>query len=303
MNRVMVIGGSGFLGSHVADALSEQGYKVCIYDTQDSPYLRSGQDLIRASILDKESLLKTMKNIDIVYNFSAISDIGEADNDAYKTAEINIMGHINVLDACIKSSVKKIIFASSIYVYSDYGSFYRITKQTSERLVEEYQKRYGLDYVILRYGSLYGRRSDMRNGIYSYLYQAIVNNGCIEYAGSEDAVREYIHVLDAAKLSAQSLQDKYNNRSLILTGHEKYKIKTLMRMIKEIMPHDVKIEYSNNKCPMHYNVTPYKFQPALGHKLVTNDYIDMGQGLLDTIEEIYSQHKHNCIATNEQEGT
>jgi UDP-glucose 4-epimerase len=295
MSRALVIGGSGFLGSHVADALTEQGYEVFIYDIRQSPYLRSDQKFIQASILDKNVLSQSIKSMDFVYNFSAISDIDEADHDAYSTAEINIMGNINVLDACNEAGVKKIIFASSIYVYSEYGSFYRISKQTSERLVEEYQRRYGLDYVILRYGSLYGRRSDMRNGIYSYLYQALANDGCIKYSGSEDAVREYIHVLDAAKLSVQALHDEYSNRSLVLTGHEKYQIKTLMSMIKEIMPHDIRIEYGNNRCTTHYNVTPYKFQPALGHKLVTNDYIDMGQGLLDTIDEIYSQQKKNCV--------
>ena len=291
-NKVVVIGGSGFLGSHVADHLSDNGYQVYIYDVKASNYLRHDQVFIEGNILDRDALQKALTGMDYVYNFSAIADIDEADCNAHKSAEINILGNINVLDACVACNVKKIIYASSIYVYSNHGSFYRITKQTSERFIEEYFAQHGLSYVILRYGSLYGRRSDMRNGIYRYLYQALHHKGRIIYHGSRDAVREYIHVADAAKLSLNILDEQYNNRALILTGTEKYSIESLMAMISEMLPYQLNVEYKNDEFNVHYNLTPYKFHPEVGHKLILNDFIDMGQGLLDTMHEIHGCDNH-----------
>jgi UDP-glucose 4-epimerase len=88
---------------------------------------------------------------------------------------------------------KRFVFASTVYVYSESGSFYRASKQAAERFVEAYYERYGLPFSVLRYGSLYGRRADQRNGIYRLLKQALEQR-TIAYEGSAEAMREYIHV-------------------------------------------------------------------------------------------------------------
>ena len=91
-----------------------------------------------------------------------------------------------------------------MYVYSSFGSFYNATKKSSEIIIEAFNKEYGLDFTLLRYGSLYGPRAQDWNGINSFIKQ-IVNEGKLDYFGSGEEKREYIHVSDAADLSLEIL--------------------------------------------------------------------------------------------------
>ncbi|OGX04581.1 MAG: NAD-dependent epimerase [Omnitrophica bacterium RIFCSPLOWO2_12_FULL_50_11] len=284
----IVCGGSGFLGSHVADALSEAGFRVKIFDLKPSPYLRDDQDMIVGDLMDLQDVVRAAENCQYVYNFVGISSIEEAKDRPLETVRLNILGNVHALEAARQSGAKRFIYASSVYVYSEAGSFYRVGKQASERFVEAYHERYGLDYTILRYASLYGRRSNERNGIYRLLKQALEQKS-ITYEGSADAVREYIHVTDAARLSVEILEDSYANRHLILTGQERLPVKSLMRMIAEMIPGGVELHFGNKKEDGHYDVTPYAFQPKLGHKLISTDYVDLGQGLLDCLSDLHER--------------
>ena len=121
------------------------------------------------------------------------------------------------LDACRLNSVKRFIYASTVYVHSREGGFYRCSKQSAEHYVEEFQKLYGLDYTILRYGSLYGPRASNNNGLYRIVESAI-KTGKVQYKGSSESMREYIHVEDAARASVSILDQSFKNESIVLTG-------------------------------------------------------------------------------------
>lgn len=289
---VIVFGGSGFLGSHVSDALSEAGYRVRIFDRVRSPYLRDTQEMIVGDLLDVDAVTRATQGCTYVYNFAGLADIDEANNRPVDTVQLNVLGNMHVLEAARLAKARRFVFASTLYVYSEAGSFYRASKQASERFVEAYQERYGLGYTILRYGSLYGRRADMRNGIYRLLRQALEKRR-IHYSGSHESMREYIHVADAAKLSVQILEEQYANRHLVLTGQERMAVKNLMQMIAEMIPGKIELEYTENPTPGHYVMTPYSFHPKIGHKLVANDYVDIGQGLLDCLAEIHESTHHD----------
>ena len=283
---VVVFGASGFLGSHVADALSVAGYRVRLFDQSPSPFLKPDQEMIVGDIMDLDQVISAAKGAAVVYNFAAIADIDEAHHKPIATATINVMGNMHVLEAARLAGVRRYIFASSVYVYSESGSFYRASKQAAERFTETYHERYGMEYNILRYGSLYGRRSDQRNGIYRMLHEAISDRS-ITYKGSGDAMREYIHVEDAARMSVQVLADEFANNHLILTGQEKLRIKDVMTMIAEIMPWPVALNFDDANTLHHYKITPYAFQPRIGRKLVLNEHVDLGQGLLDCLRELH----------------
>jgi UDP-glucose 4-epimerase len=286
--QVTVFGGSGFLGSHVADALSNAGYRVRLFDLYPSPYRRPDQTMMVGDLGDFEQVQSAVAGSTIVYNFAAIADIDEANNKPLATAQVNIIGNLHVLEACRLAGVRRFVFASSVYVYSESGSFYRVSKQASEGFVETYQERYGLNYSILRYGSLYGCRSDGRNGIYRMLEEA-VRNGSITYQGSGEALREYIHVTDAARMSVQILADEFANRHMILTGQERLKIKDVMKMVAEILPWQVELEFTEGSRLHHYEVTPYAFRLKAGHKMVLNEHVDLGQGLIECLADIYNE--------------
>ncbi|QLA18865.1 NAD-dependent epimerase/dehydratase family protein [Desulfolutivibrio sulfoxidireducens] len=284
--NVLVTGGSGFLGSHVADALSDAGHVVTVFDITPSPYLRSDQIMITGDIMDMPAVAATVRDMDVVYHFAGIADIDECKANPLKTAHVNILGTVQLLEACRNSGIKRFVFASSAYVYSDAGSFYRSSKQACESFIENYADLYGLKYTCLRYGSLYGPRADKRNGVYRLLWQAIVDRK-ISYRGSGEDLREFIHVRDAARSSVKILEMEFENSHIILTGNEKMRYADLLEMIKEIMGNKIEIEIVSSTRKAHYRITPYNFNPKVGMKLVNNPHIDMGQGLLQCLAELY----------------
>ncbi|SEN04593.1 UDP-glucose 4-epimerase [Nitrosospira multiformis] len=288
----IVYGASGFLGSHVADALSDSGYRVRLFDRSPSRYQRADQEMIIGDIMDLEQVKEAAHGADVVYNFAAIADIDEAQEKPIATATVNVLGNMHTLEAARLAGARRFVFASTIYVYSESGSFYRASKQAAERFIETYHERYGLEYSILRYGSLYGRRADARNGIYRMLYEALERHS-ITYHGSGEAIREYIHVEDAARMSVQVLAPEFANRHLILTGQERLHIKDVMTMISEIMPWKVDLRFDEARAGHHYEVTPYAYQPRIGRKLVLNEHVDLGQGLLDCLQDIHQSMRHS----------
>jgi UDP-glucose 4-epimerase len=291
--KVVVYGGSGFLGSHVADSLSNAGYQVVVFDARESPYLREDQQMVVGDITDLDQALEAAQGATALYNYAAVADIDEAHDRPMKTAEVNVLGAITLLEAARLAKVNRYVFASSVYVFSESGSFYRASKQAAERFVETYHSRYDLDYTVLRYGSLYGPRADNHNGMFRMLQQAITQDR-ITYGGKGDAVREYIHVTDAARLSVQILDQKYANTHLVLTGTERMRVQDVMQMISEILPRDVKLEFASGNPISHYTMTPYAYQPNIGHKLVGTDFVDLGQGLLQCISELQKQQEFDA---------
>lgn len=286
--KALVTGGSGFLGSHVADALSEAGHEVTVLDVKPSPYLRDSQGMAVGDIMDRDFIDDAIGKSDVVYHFAGIADIDECMHRPLDTVKYNILGTAQILESCRAHEIKRFVFASSVYVYSRSGFFYRTSKQSCESLIEDYHHLYGLRYTILRYGSLYGERSDERNSIYGLIKQAL-SEGKITYRGTGNELREYIHVRDAALSSARILDPEFENQYVILTGNQSLKYRDLLDMIREILGNDIEIDIKPSKRKAHYRITPYNFSPKLGRKLTCNPHIDMGQGLLSCMAEIYRE--------------
>ena len=287
--KVVVFGGAGFLGSHVCDILSEQGHEVVIFDAKKSPYRQKRQQEIIGDVLDADKVKKALKGVDYVYHFAGLADLDDAQTKPMDTAVQNINGTINILEACKQEGIKRFLYASTVYVYSEKGGFYRCSKQAAESYIEEYQKSYGLNYTILRYGTLYGPRANEHNSIYRYLSQALTAK-TIECSSSGEEVREYIYVRDAAELSVQVLDEKHQNKHIIITGHHPMKFKDFLNMINEILGGQLKIKYNIEPADSsHYNITPYSFRTKIGYKLTSTSYLDMGQGILECIYDINSR--------------
>ena len=283
--KACVIGGSGFLGSHVCDHLSDAGYVVTILDQVASPWLRSDQQMLVGDLLDENLLDEAISGCAVVFNFAAIADLDKAVATPIDTARVNVPGNVLVLDACRRHSVRRFMYASTVYVYSREGGFYRCSKQAAEQYVEEYQRAYGLDYTILRYGSLYGPRSDNSNGLFRIVQDAI-QKGVIRYVGSPEAMREYIHVEDAARASVTALGSEFRNASVVLTGQEVMRVSDLLKMLAEILGLPDAVEFVEADYEGHYVRTPYAYQPKLGRKYVPPMHVDLGQGLLQLINEL-----------------
>ena len=288
MNKVLVIGGSGFMGSHTADLLSDNGYVVTILDKVISPWLRDDQAMLVGDAMDSNVLTSAMNKVDYVFYFAGIADIEEAKVNPYKTIEVNIMGLTKALEAGVKNNIKKFIYASTMYVYSAQGSFYRASKQAAEVIIEAYQENYQLSFVLLRYGSLYGSRSQNWNGIKGFARQ-LINHGVIEYSGNGSEIREYIHVQDAAKLSLRALHDDYKNKAITITGNQSMRVADMFSMLFEIAGKELNVKYlDEQQGSSHYGNTPYRYTPKPSLKVIPTEFIDLGQGLLNIVEEIHN---------------
>jgi UDP-glucose 4-epimerase len=292
MKKAVIFGGSGFVGSHIADALTEAGIETTIYDLESSKYINSKQLFVQGSILDQDLVSQTIAGKDYVYHLAGQSDIGAGFEEPKETLTLNIQGTINILEACRMFKIERFVFASTVYVYSDGGGFYRASKQSCELIIDEYQKNFELNYTILRYGSLYGPRADERNLIHRIIKQAILNK-TIKINYSIDEKRDFIHVSDAARMSVDVLDDKYKNSHVMLTGYQQISRGEMINIINEILGGEIKTEVlasDIDRLHGHYKFTPYSFKPQISKKLVSSQYIEFGQGILNCMEEIYEKY-------------
>ncbi len=292
LKKVVVFGGNGFIGSYVVEELINKGYEVISADLNPSKYIND-KYFEKCDILDTHKINKLVDGASIVYNFAGFANLDDAIVDPVKALELNVMGNLNILEACKKHHVKRFVYASSAYAMSDKGSFYGISKLTSEKLTEEYYKKFGLEFTIVRYGSIYGERDYHNNYIYNLLKNSLQTNE-INHSGDGEEIREYIHAADVAKLAVDIIQsDEFINEHIILTGVERMHRKELFDMINEILGNKLTINLNDDGYNNHYKTTPYSFHPTRSKKLVANPYIDMGQGLLECLKDI----EGNCEST------
>lgn len=283
-------GGAGFLGSHLVDSLVARGHDVTVFDRTKSRWLPPAARSIIGDLLDASALAEAVDGHDAVYHLAGFADLNAAKTRPLDTVQVNIVGTMQLLEAMRARKINRLMFASTAYVYSREGGFYRCSKQACESYIEEYARTFKLRFTVIRYGSLYGPRADMSNGVYRLLRSAMVEQR-ISYAGAPDDIREYIHVEDAARLSADVLDESFVGQHVMLTGASATRAADLFMMFQEILGRRIDIDYRHveGEGSGHYAVTPYAYTPRPGRKLVTTNFVDMGQGLLRMVEDLHGE--------------
>ena len=175
------------------------------------------------------------------------------------TTKSNILANVFILDLCVKFKIKKFIFASTIYVHSNQGSFYRVSKQSSELFVEEYNKRYGLNYSIIRFGSVFGPKASKKNGLTRIINTAIKKIKFIIMVLKGQLEDSF--TLKMLRGSAEVLKKKYNNKNLLLTGDNSIKISKVLHEVAKIFKIKKRAIYGNQRDKGHYDVNPYSYVP------------------------------------------
>ena len=292
--KIVIIGGSGFLGSHVADYFSNQKYQVIIADKRKPEELRKNQTFYKLDLNKKINYRSLLNNSLAVFNFAAIADIEDANKKPLETVETNVLSLVKLLKACVKFKVKKFILASTVYVSGNHGGFYKASKLASEVYLREFNKIHGLKYCILRYGTLYGPRSDISNGLHALIKESLKKKKII-YSGNPNSMRDYIHVKDAARISGRVIKKEFDNKTLIISGPQSYKITDILHIISEIT-NIKKIEFikkDKNKKFSHYLRTPYNIEETetFALKLSDNLNVDIGQGLTNLVNELKTKYK------------
>jgi UDP-glucose 4-epimerase len=288
--KALVTGGTGFVGRHLVKELAKRKIKTIIFD-QNSPEYdddipRAGISSVGGDILDLDALNRAMKGCDLVFHTAAIAEIDEARRNPVKAMQVNVIGTVNCLEAARENRIKRFLYASSVYASGNRGSFYRVSKQAGESLCKTYYEDFGLEYTILRYGSLYGREPNHWNFIYG-VCQEILTKGEFTYTSSPEAIREYIHINDAARETIRiALEKEFSNKSVLITGHQHLTMKEFFDMIQEILGKEIIIHYDMSKRQRHYVRTPYSFDIDVPIRINLSNYIDISEGILDCLKEV-----------------
>lgn len=253
--NILVTGGSGFLGSYLVEELIKKNHKITVLD-KNLPRFKFNKKIkfIKSDLLDK-NIQRALKNQDVIFHYAGISGIGEAMLNPKKTANYNIIGTIRLLEQCVKFKIKRFVFASTVYVNSEQGSFYKSSKRASEDFIEEYKKKYNLDFTILRFGTVYGLRASKENSINKIIDTALKKKRVI-YEGNRKNIREYINVQDAAKMAIKTMNKKYANKYIQISGSHKIPVTKALKIIKKELGYNSKIIYKNKKDVGHYILTP-----------------------------------------------
>lgn len=294
--KALVTGGAGFLGRYLVRELVNQGIETVVYDKDLSSEINEPDSpneisFFSGDILDSNQLTAAMDGCDLVFHTAAIADIEETRNKPVQTMEVNVGGTVRCLEAARITDVKRFLFASSVYTSGNKGSFYRVSKQAGESLCKTYHEEYGLEFTILKYGSLYGRGANHWNFMYTVCKNLLLN-GEYTYDGSPDAIREYIHVADVARETVRiALDPNFRSKTVLITGHQRMKMKDIFDTIQEILNNKVNIHYLPNDQQRHYVRTPYSFDTDIPVRINPAVYVDITEGILDCLKEVqYNLH-------------
>jgi UDP-glucose 4-epimerase len=238
--KIAVTGGAGFIASHVVDAYLDGGHEVHVIDdfsTGQNVNVNSQATLHRVDIAEKEAarLIEQIKP-DVLSHHAAQMDVRHSVADPTFDARVNILGFINLLEACKNSGVKKIIFASSGgAVYGEQKVFpapeshdtepaspYGVSKRAGELYLPYYHQAFGLPYIALRYANVYGPRQSAKGeaGVVAIFLSALLAGKTPVINGDGRQTRDYVCVGDVVAANVAALQSSFIGPINIGTGVE-----------------------------------------------------------------------------------
>jgi UDP-glucose 4-epimerase len=250
--KILVTGGAGFIASHIVDAYIDRGHEVCVIDdfsTGQEENVNSRAVLHRADIADPQTadLIERIKP-DVVSHHAAQMDVRHSVADPQFDARVNILGFINVLEACRKAGVKKVIFASSGgAVYGEQEVFpapeghptrpaspYGVSKRTGELYLSYYHQAFGLPHLALRYANVYGPRQSTRGeaGVVAIFISQLLAGQSPVINGDGKQTRDYVFVGDVVKANLAALESDFVGAVNIGTGQET-DVVTICRLLRE----------------------------------------------------------------------
>ena len=239
--KILVTGGSGFIGSHVVDKLVAAGHNVRVLDIKQ-PYQKN-IEFQDGSITARADVKRSLAGIETVYHIAAFSNIDLVKDNPLATIEQNIMGTAYLLEECRLQKVKRFILASSVYVYEEKGHLYTTSKVASELLCKNYQTLYSLPYTILRYGTAYGPRSRGADVISIFIKRAL-NGENLVIRGSGEQGRHFTYVEDLASGSVAALSPGAENKTYVLASREAASIRRVAELIRGIFNNKISIEFA-----------------------------------------------------------
>lgn len=258
--NIGVIGGSGYIGSHVVDKLIEHGHEVTVFDI-----MKPHRNDVRHLYIDITELSKTAVALtgdyDAIYLLAAMADVNDVYKNPVEAGEVNILGVANVLEAARRNEIDRIILASTVWVYGLSSEIevdentplhiekadhvYTSSKIAAELYCQSYQKLYGQKFTILRYGIPYGPRA--RGGtVVAIFVRKALNGEPLTIFGDGSQYRNFIYVADLADGNVAALKGSAANKMYNLEGIRPITVKEVAETVKKLIG-DVEIDYKEGR--------------------------------------------------------
>ena len=302
MAKVLVVGGAGYIGSHVVKSLMKSGHEVSVYDN-----LSTGQEVnlfkqnrfIKADILDYEALAAAMKGQDAVIHLAAKKAVGESMENPMKYSTNNITGSLNILNAMVEAGTKYIVFSSSAAVYgmpkvevidesqpTEPINYYGFTKLEIEKFMQWYDQLKGIKFVALRYfnavgydeeGDICGREIGSQNLLPIVMEVIEGKRDKLKIFGNDyptrdgTCIRDYIHVSDLASahvLALEKLMSGMASQSLNLGTEKGTSVKEMVEAVEKVKGRKIPVEYAPRRAgdPAALIASAQKARELLGWK-------------------------------------
>jgi UDP-glucose 4-epimerase len=249
--RLAVTGGSGFIGTHVVDRLLDAGHDVLALDL--APRRQDPRaEYAELDVLDLAAVQRAFAGVDAVFHLAGMSNVDHAFDDPVRTVRLNVDGTGNVLEAARRSGVRRVLFASTVWVYGAAageapltedapfdlpraGHVYTSTKIAAETLVHSYQETYGVPFTILRYGIPYGPGMRDELVLARFVKKAAAGEP-LTVAGDGRQFRNYVYVRDLADAHLLALDDVAENEVIALEGSEAVSVLDMAQTVCEHFP-------------------------------------------------------------------
>ncbi len=245
---VAVTGGSGFVGSHVVDALLHAGHRVRVIDAR--PPLQEAAEWAEVDMLDQDTLTDALKGVGPVFHLAAMADVNDVVADPALSVELNIVGTARVLEAGRRADTGRVILSSTVWVYSatremmvdettlfDLNTvrhIYATEKIASEMLCADYASLFGRPYTVLRYGIPFGPRMRSDLVIAAFIERAM-RGEALKIDGDGSQERTFVYVEDLAAAHPLALAKAAENRTYNLEASEAITIRQLAETVGRLV--------------------------------------------------------------------
>lgn len=261
--KIIVTGGSGFIGSHLVDVLLGQSHDVLIYDL-DSPRYNQNCSYIKGDVNDLEGLMNVSTGYDVIYHLAAEANVNRFYESPVYSNLITSHSTLNILECARRNNLKRVLLASTEWVYGSIEGkdddhiteetpyaqnpdhIYTSSKIAAELFCKNYHTLYGVNYTIMRYGIPFGERARPETVTIIFINK-ILKNEEITIHGDGSQTRQFIYVKDLAEGNAACLKPGAENQIFNINGKEMISVIKIVKTLEEILGKKAKIKFVEDR--------------------------------------------------------